>query len=87
METSHHAHTLVTGQTSVSRAGMTATVTATAATNGKRQRLATAHNARRRINVNHSLTVFLVAPIGRIQQEVQQPMRATAVLSRRLHAR
>ena len=46
MEPSHHAHTLVTGQTSVP-GGMTAKMTATAATNGRQQRPTAAHNTRR----------------------------------------
>jgi hypothetical protein len=43
---SHHAHTLVTPGRQFPGPRLTATVTATAATDGKRQRPATAHNSR-----------------------------------------
>jgi hypothetical protein len=37
--------------------------------------------------VNWSLTVFLGAPIGPYDSEVQQPMHATAILGRQQHTR
>ena len=42
---------------------------------------------KRGINVNRSLTAFLLAPIGPYSSEVQQPMHATAVLGGHPHTR
>ena len=40
---------------------------------------------KRRISVKHPLTVFSLAPVAPYSSEVQQPMRATAVLGRHPH--
>jgi hypothetical protein len=42
---------------------------------------------KRKISVNDPLTVFLLAPVVAYSSEVQQPMRATAILSRQPRAR